>query len=837
MFHKLGNFVARHPIPVIAVWLILVVVLRFIAPAWNQVTHDGDAGQLPASMTSVQAQARLSEAFPAENAQSECVVVIASVVDPLRFEEPRTPAEAGDFEALQELNRKLREQFATHEFVVAYWPPVDDQAKEEEVFAEHLRSPDRWAAAILIKTNKDFSAVALTEFVTDLNEAVAAVTSAPGFPSDRLEVSVTGSAAIGSDMLTSAAESLRRTELVTIVLVLLILLAVYRAPVLVFIPLITIGASVIASTDLLAIAARFSQEHGTGWFDFKIFTTTRIFIVVILVGAGTDFCLFLFARFRESLRHGLEPPEATAEALGSVGHALLGSALTTIVGLGMLFFSEFGKFRNSGPALGVCMLVALLASITLAPALLRLTGRFVFWPFGAGSEDRSQSSARRITGRFGHVWKAVARKIVARPGFVLLATVIVLMPLAWEGVNVRTTFDLLNELDPARASVRGAQMLNRHFPPGESSPITVVATLPKALDVEKGHSPGVVALRNMTLFLESQPGVRGVRSYASPLGEPIARFGAFSGTELVTARRKTATHFLSPVEPWTDRVARFEVIGDFAPFSDESRELLARIHADLERIAAGERVTDPTSETADAENESPAGQGDDNSADTAEEPGESRQNAIELTADWEEEWQGTQFAIAGATAASSDLKDVVTRDTFRIQVLSAIAVFLVLLALLRRPVISVFLILSVIFSFLVTIGATQLVFSLVYGPDFYGLDWKVPVFLFVILVAIGEDYNIYLVTRVFEEQARLGPMAGLREAVARTGGIISSCGVIMAGTFVSMMSGTLRGMLELGFALSLGVLLDTFIVRPVLVPAFLALVERARQRRNLDWMA
>ncbi len=732
---------------------------------------------------------------------------------------------------------------------------MDDQAKEEEVFAEHLRSPDRWAAAILIKTNKDFSAVALTEFVTELNDAVEAITSAPGFPSDRLQVKVTGSAAIGSDMLTSAAESLRRTELVTIVLVLLILLAVYRAPVLVFIPLITIGASVIASTDLLAIAARFSQNHAD-WFDFKIFTTTRIFIVVILVGAGTDFCLFLFARFREALRHGQEPPEATAEALGSVGHALLGSALTTIVGLGMLFFSEFGKFRNSGPALGVCMLVALLASITLAPALLRVTGRFVFWPFGAGCEDPSQTSASRTTGRFGYIWKAVGRKIVARPGFVLLATLIVLMPLAWEGVQARTTFDLLNELDPARPSVRGAQMLNRHFPPGESSPITVVATLPEALDVEKGHSPGVVALRNMTLYLESQPGVRGVRSYASPLGEPIARFGAFSGTELVTARRKTATHFLSPVEPWTNRVARFEVIGDYAPFSDESRELLARIREDLERIADGEPVAESESlrpgagNTSNAEfNVNQSGATDDESGTQNSDQGgtvneeapegsaESSQNAVELTPDWEEAWRNTQFAIAGATAASSDLKEVVTRDTLRIQILSAVAVFLVLLALLRRPVIAVFLIVSVIFSFLVTIGATQLVFSFVYGPDFYGLDWKVPIFLFVILVAIGEDYNIYLVTRVFEEQSRLGPMAGLREAIARTGGIISSCGVIMAGTFVSMMSGTLRGMLELGFALSLGVLLDTFIVRPVLVPAFLALLERVRQRRNLDWMS
>ena len=167
--------------------------------------------------------------------------------------------------------------------------------------------------------------------------------------------------------------------------------------------------------------------------------------------------------------------------------------------------------------------------------------------------------------------------------------------------------------------------------------------------------------------------------------------------------------------------------------------------------------------------------------------------------------------------------------------LVTLGVYIILVLLLRRPGICLYLIVTVLVGYLASLGVTELVFKAMHtGPTpWVGLDWKVGFFLFVILVAVGEDYNIFLMSRVIEEERKHGTIEGTRRAVTHTGGIISSCGLIMAGTFGSMLTGSLTALRELGFALGLGILLDTFLVRPVLVPAFLVLLDRARQRRRL----
>ena len=386
---------------------------------------------------------------------------------------------------------------------------------------------------------------------------------------------------------------------------------------------------------------------------------------------------------------------------------------------------------------------------------------------------------------FAGFWDWASRVIVARPGLILVVSLLALAPLAYVGLDVGVTYDLLSELQADRPSVEGTQMAMRHFAPGELSPVTILA---RNQHGQFDQSAGAKEIALLTKLLYSVDGVAGVRSMAEPLGDKPGLFNPFSGDgrrKLAAQRHKrTKANYLTQVPEYVGKVARFDVMLKYQPFSLEA------VHA----VDALDR------------------------------------KLKELESDRQSGWYRAQFELAGPTVGIRDLKQVTESDQLLIEELTVLAVLAVLIVILRRPLVCVYLILSVLLSYYVTIGCTELLFQWLYGDTFDGLDWKVPIFLFVILVAIGEDYNIYLVTRVNEEQRRHGPIPGLRIAVARTGGIITSCGLIMAGTFVSMSTGSLRAMHELGFALSAGVMFDTCVVRPILVPAFMALVDRPRGR-------
>lgn len=780
MYRYLANFVTRWWPCVILFWLALAAGVRFAAPRWDDVTRDGDLAYLPPEMPSARGEQLLRDAFPEHRSKSQIVLVCERADGPLTSD---------DLSVLLDLSERLA--FAEEQGL----PVVDVWSPWTEVIGRKFLAADRQAALIVLLIRNEFMAVDNIRVLKQLRELLELERKSLGFPAG-LRLAMTGSAAIGGDMLTAAQESIANTDIATVVLVLLILLVVYRAPALIAIPMLTIGVSVVIALGLVAALTEYGSlprlqwldgAPAVDWLDFKVFKTTKIFVVVILFGSGTDFCLFLIARFKEELQHGADRAQAVANSVAHVGQALMASALTTILGLGTMLFADFGKYRNSGPAIAICLSVTLAACLTLAPALMRAMGRFVFWPFGSALVNRAAAHGAGGDAA-GGLWERISHGILARPGLILIVACLAMAPFAYRGWSVDVTYDLLEELPAHRASVIGTGLLKQHFPAGDMAPITVLVEQPATIAARGKETAapasfdiraGTRRIANLTKLLYETPGVVSVRSLTEPLGD---RPGAVRLAKLAVLRHpRTKGYYLAQSPELTGKVTRLDVISPYDPFSSQAIELLDRIDDRLQ----------------------------------------------ELSQDASSQWYGTTFVYAGTTAGVRDLRKVTSSDQTRIQWLVVIAVLGVLIVILRRPLICAYLIVTVLFSYLVTIGATELAFSSFYEP-FTGLDWKVPIFLFVILTAVGEDYNIYLVTRVFEEQRTRGRLEGLRVAVVRTGGIITSCGVIMAGTFISMMFGSLRGILELGFALSLGVLLDTLVVRSILVPAFLALVYQWR---------
>lgn len=897
--HPIANGIIRHWRWLLVVWLAIAVAARVISPSWEEVAYDGDFDYLPADQPSVVGGRLLDAAFPDERSRSEIVIVIARDEGPLherdesvaldlhrrlmyrlavsrlararqlgwsggvpqdgthiaqlivdarqaldtsiqadeRFYEqffdclPDTPptlteprmacaywkrAElldalghpdeaASDRQAALNLVPDISQRMAAAPVVsdIAVWEPlIDVLSWDDPVIGHRLRR--KGARLLLLRLDTELAATSNIATLQSLKQLVATVETYSGACTEPgLNVLTTGSAAVGGEILTAARDAIRYTEIFTVLIILLILTVVYRSPLLIVVPLLSIGVAVVAATGMVATLAMWSRQLDGEWLDLRVFTTSKIFVVVILFGAGTDYCLFLIARLREEAAK--RPwPDACRIALSRVTGALLGSALTTVVGLGMLWIADFGKFHYTGPVIGLCLLVGLAVCTTLTPALLYAIGPRVFWPHKVEQTD----------GRGSPLWGRIALLVTAWPFVTLsLGFALLIVPAVYGAQQERSvTYDLSSQLSPDALSRRGLEVLADHFPMGEISPTTLLLVRPEPVDRETMSDD----IRQLREGLYELPGVAAVRTAGDPLGDfppdknasdKKKKMGLLDRDawrrRILQQHRVAQRYFYSDAAQFAGRLARLDLIINGDPFDIETAEQISTVRRWLEQ-----EIRKPDSP-----------------------------------------WQGAQLAVAGTTASIIDLRSVTLQDNRRIKVAVVIAVLIILVMVLRRIWLSIYLILTVLLSYYATLGLTVWLFRYLYGETYVGLDWKLPLFLFVILVAVGQDYNVYLVTRVLEEQQRGGWLSALRRAVARTGGIITSCGVVMAGTFFCMTASgwvpglmqtlgfapssdtaSLRGIVELGFALGLGVLIDTFYVRTILVPAFITVVDRVRAR-------
>ena len=568
---------------------------------------------------------------------------------------------------------------------------------------EPIRSEDGQAVQVVVPLPGDNTAF---ETLPGIVEDVTAAAEVDGLPSY-----VTGPGGQFADFA-AAFEGIDTNLLFTTVgVILIILLLIYRSPV--FLPvLISAGFALVLAQAVVYLVAKAGALTVDG--------QSQGILSVLVLGASTDYALLLISRFKEGLHREDSWAVAMRGALKGSFPPIVASGATVILGLLCLLLSDLNSNKSLGPVGAIGIACSVFAMTVFLPALLMVFGRYWFFPFVPRHDD--------VVTHDRGLWGWVARLVGRRARVVWITTALVLAGAALfttqlDADGLTTAESFTTEVD----SVRGQEVLARHFPAGSGVPVSVIgdeADSGQLLDVVQGV-PGIA---DASLRTDSPPG-------SEPGGAP---------PKVVEGKVQVEAVLTVPAD------------------SPEAEETVLRLRSAVDEI-------------------------------------------------------GSDVLVGGGTAVVYDIKQESARDNRVIIPAILIVILLVLAVLLRAIVAPLLLVGTVVLSFLATLGVCALVFDHVFG--FAGADPSFPLFAFVFLVALGIDYNIFLMTRVREEAKLHGTRQGTLKGLAVTGGVITSAGVVLAATFSALGVLPLVPFAELGFAVAFGVLLDTLIVRSLLVPA------------------
>ena len=557
----------------------------------------------------------------------------------------------------------------------------------------------RVAPPVISKDHKAIQTVVGADlgFNSDIGGFVSTVKTAASKDSAGLKVYVGGPAASAADQI-KIFKGIDTTLLyATLAVVIVLLLLTYRSPVLWLLPILSAGVALTVAQAVIYLLTQHANLTVNG--------QSEGILVVLVIGASTDYALLLIARYREELRRHADRHEAMAVALRRAGPAIIASGLTVVAGMLCLLAAESNDISGLGPVAAIGIAVGLIAMVTLLPALLVIFGRWIFWPVRPGFGSAEPTSRG--------FWSRVGQVISRRPRTVWMVTAILLGAGAAGMIGFK--FGTLTTAQSFRGtppSIAAQSVLAKYFPAGSGEPIEVVSTASSASQVRTA--------------LAGTPGIASVT-------QPVTKDG-----------RSFLQATMTP-----------------SPDSTAAYTLVDKVRTEVHGIPSA------------------------------------------------------QAKVGGGTAINKDVETAAAHDRDLLIPLILGVVLLILGLLLRAIVAPLMLIATVVLSFASALGISALFFKHVFG--FAGADTGMPLFVFVFLVALGIDYNIFLMTRVREESIRSGTRRGALTGLAATGGVITSAGLVLAGTFAMLGTLPLVEFTEIGFAVALGVLLDTIIVRSVLV--------------------
>ena len=724
LLERWGRLVARFPLVILAAWIVLVLAALHFGPSLQAVAEAQNVQPLPGSAPSVRADHLFRAKFAAGQRQS------AGETDVLVLTDPHGISSA-DIALAEDIERWLITPATRPAHLVSVTGPGPAAP------AAAFESPDHQALRLAI-TWDTTNTNALQSSVDAIDARLAHLSAPAG-----VSAGLAGSAAVTRDFLEMIFSTPGIGALIGILIILLVLGYVYRSPLAVLVPLVNTGFAFLLS---IPVIAWFGQTFG-----LPVATSSLEYVAFVLLGAGTNYGVFMLSRYREEIQRGTLANvsgrrSALERAVARVGEAIGSSAATVIAATAIMGLGQLDLLRVTGPTVGIAVCCLLLAGLTLLPALMALCGRALFWPVipHPGSLDAQGAPQRGM-------WAAAGRLVTRRPVAIAGLTLLVLAPLAISALTITPSFDFLRTLPNNAPSAQAFRAEQRHF--NDTASMNLFISAP-GHDLRAGNYQD--ALAQVATAVATVPHVTAVTDVAAP-PSPVS-----------AAQRAQAFAI-------DGSAARMTLTLDTDPESQEARQVVDDVYAAATH----------------AERNTPLA--------------------------------GATVLLAGDASYTHDQAVQLGADFRLILALVCIAIYVILALLLRSLTAPLYLLGTIALSAGTAIGVANLIFHDILGqPLFY----IVPVLAFVFLVALGEDFNILTMARIREEVEQLGQRKGIAAAIALTGGVVSSCGLVMAASFSRMMANPVLEIAETGFTLLFGVLVDTFVVRPLLVPAIATLLGR-----------
>nr|WP_246602503.1 MMPL family transporter [Sporosarcina aquimarina] len=849
----------------------MTAVLFIAAPDLAKQAEDAGSFQLLDSADSQKAAKMLEAAGEAEET--------LSLVYPLE--------KAADEVKKKEISATVKEIKDLSKTVTEVLDPFESEEMEDQLVSEDKKT-------VLVPITVDGTQ---DEIITLADQIKTEV-----LPKDQT-IYMTGEAIINDDVNESAQEGLKKTELITVVLIFALLLIVFRSIVTPFVPLVAVGITYLLSQSFVAFFI--------DWFGFPVSNYTQIFLVAILFGLGTDYCILLLSRYKEELLAGHEVEEAIVNTYKTAGRTLFISALAVFIGFAAIGFADFPIFKSAvAVAVGIAVLMVIL--YTIVPLLMSVLKDKLFWPSkGAASHKDSK------------LWIAFSKVSVMRPLVSMLVVAVITIPLLLTYDN-ELSFNTVDEIDSSKESVKGLNLISEAFGEGDSLPVQVLLRKDSPI-VKEGD---VTYLEAIARDLEKVEGVKSVRTVTRPTGELLEDLYVDHQIALMADGLNEATDGLDEIGKGLGSVqGGLNQIGGQLPAGSAGGDGLRQaangveqINGQLAQIAGGLQQGMPAEQAAGGLNAlstelekissgiagaasqvdqggsqigalsgglkelsggvkaakdglAEVSKGLNELAEMLNDMGDTKsvrdtglfipsgtlekeefkpvidrytfdkekgilmeviltenpysREAISTVHDIKDTvkrsvigtpFEDAELAFSGISSMNSDLDDISSADFTRTVTIMLVGLFIVLLILFRSAIMPLYMIGSLLLTYYTAVSITELIF--VNGLGYDGISWAVPFFGFIMLIALGVDYSIFLLDRFREES--IGGMKtkeALMHSMAKMGTVIITAAVILAGTFGAMVPSGVLSLVQIAMIVISGLLLYGLIILPLLIPA------------------